>query len=195
MIGRGSRLLPDKKDFSVIDLGNNLNRFGFWDDPIDWMHIFRHPEIHLQNIRSDEEIEHGFKYVMPEELRERFAKSENIEFDVQQEHEDALVNHHRPRVVIDKSIAQHVRMCMENSNSLEEAVALSVLLREEIEYRVRVYSRCLSKSSESYVKWLQDEYKRNLKSALFMKFIEPVGGSESDYIEDSENEDEASEEF
>ena len=193
MIGRGSRVLPKKKEFSVIDLGNNVSRFGFWDDPIDWLHIFRHPEIHLQNIRSDEDIERGFKYLMPEELREKFAKSENIEFDVQQEHEEALRNHHRPRVVIDKSIEQHVRMCLENSDSLEGAVALSVLLREEIEYRVRVYSRCLSKSSESYVKWLQDEYKRNLKSALFMKFIEPVGGHVPDNAELDVEDDTANE--
>jgi superfamily II DNA or RNA helicase len=184
MIGRGSRVLPHKKEFTVIDLGNNVSRFGFWDDAIDWLHIFRYPEIHLQNIRSDEEIELGFKYVMPEDLRAHFPKSSEIDFDVRAEHDEALRLHHRPRVVIDKSIQQHVTMCMENSNTLEEAVALSVLLREEIDYRVRVYTRCLSKSSESYVKWLQDEYKRNLKSALFMRYIKPTGEQDTDVIID-----------
>ncbi|NBW60043.1 MAG: DEAD/DEAH box helicase, partial [Crocinitomicaceae bacterium] len=30
MIGRGSRKLPDKSEFKIIDLGNNVRRFGYW---------------------------------------------------------------------------------------------------------------------------------------------------------------------
>jgi superfamily II DNA or RNA helicase len=172
MIGRGSRVLENKKEFMVIDLGNNFQRFGMWDAEIDWEDIFRHPEMHLENIRSDEAIERAYKYVMPEELRKKFGKSESIDFDVKEEHAKAMSQHHRPRVVIDLSIKQHLNICRENSDDLEGAVALSELLKEEIEYRVRVYARCLSKTSESYVKWLQDEYKRNLKSGLFMSYMQ-----------------------
>jgi superfamily II DNA or RNA helicase len=32
MIGRGSRKLPNKDMFTVIDLGNNAARFGLWSD-------------------------------------------------------------------------------------------------------------------------------------------------------------------
>jgi hypothetical protein len=46
---------------------------------------------------------------------------------------------------------------------------LADLLKEEIEFRVLVFCRCLSKTSESYVKWLQDDYKRKLKLALIRK--------------------------
>jgi hypothetical protein len=61
---------------------------------------------------------------------------------------------------------QHVQMCIENSENLDEALALADQLKEEIEYRIRCYGRCLAKTSESYVKWLQDEYKRTLKVKL-----------------------------
>jgi superfamily II DNA or RNA helicase len=30
MIGRGSRIFGEKKEFNVIDLGNNAKRFGLW---------------------------------------------------------------------------------------------------------------------------------------------------------------------
>ena len=60
---------------------------------------------------------------------------------------------------------------MENRETAEEAVALAELLKEEAEYRVRIYSRCLSKTSESYVRWLQDEYKRDLKAKLVMGYL------------------------
>src|SRR6218665_177957 len=57
MIGRGSRKLPNKDKFTVIDLGNNAARFGLWSDPVNWQHIFKNPEQFLENIRSDSEIE------------------------------------------------------------------------------------------------------------------------------------------
>ncbi len=166
MIGRGSRVLPDKKEFMIIDLGNNMNRFGLWDSPIDWEEIFKNPELYLSSIRSDEEIERNYKYSMPDELRARFSNSENIDFDIKAEHQKALSTGERPKSVIDNSLAQHTSICLENSSSTEEALELADLLKEEVEYRVRVYCRCLSKTSESYVKWLQDDYKRRLKFML-----------------------------
>ena len=36
MIGRGSRTTETKKDFKVLDFGNNLKRFGLWDFDRDW---------------------------------------------------------------------------------------------------------------------------------------------------------------
>ena len=150
----------------VIDLGNNLNRFGLWDEPVDWAAIFKTPELYLSGILSDEEIEINYKYIMPEELRNRFRNSSSIDFDVKEEHKLAMSNRERPKVVIERSIEQHIKMCMENSAGIEEALILADLLKEEIEFRVRVYTRCLSKTSESYVKWLQDEYKRKLKVTL-----------------------------
>ncbi|HEY0092069.1 MAG TPA: DEAD/DEAH box helicase, partial [Flavobacterium sp.] len=38
MIGRGSRKLPNKNEFTIIDLGNNAARFGLWSQPVDWQH-------------------------------------------------------------------------------------------------------------------------------------------------------------
>ncbi len=166
MIGRGSRVLADKREFMVIDLGNNLNRFGLWDAPVDWAAIFRHPELYLANIRSDEEIERNYKYVMPQELRDRFPNSQSIDFDIKAAHREATSKGERPKVVLERSIDQHVKMCMENSNGVEEAILLADLLKDEIEYRVITYTRCLSKISESYVKWLQDDYKRKVKYLL-----------------------------
>ena len=187
MIGRGSRILENKTEFTVIDLGNNLSRFGLWENDINWMNIFRSPELYLEGILSDEEIERAYKYIMPEELRCKFSKSSVIDFDVKEEHKKAISQHHRPRVVIDRSIEQHMNICLENSKDLDESLILANLLKEEIDYRVRVYTRCLSKTSESYVKWLQIEYNRNLKAALFMKYLQPVKESDEKLLSDEED--------
>ena len=34
MIGRGSRILEHKNSFQVVDLGNNIARFGPWDQHV-----------------------------------------------------------------------------------------------------------------------------------------------------------------
>jgi len=86
--------------------------------------------------------------------------------DIPETHRQVMSSGQRPKVVIERSLAQHVRMCMENSSSVEEALHLADLLKDEFEYRIRMYARCLSKTSESYVKWLQDEYKRTLKVTI-----------------------------
>jgi len=103
---------------------------------------------------------------MPETLRLKFSKSLSIDFDVKEEHRVALSLMQRPIIVIDKSIEQHCAICVENSEDLPSALKLVEQLNEEIEFRVRVYSRCLSKTSESYVIWLRDEYLRKLKNSI-----------------------------
>jgi superfamily II DNA or RNA helicase len=36
MIGRGSRTTKDKKEFSILDFGNNITSFGFWHSKREW---------------------------------------------------------------------------------------------------------------------------------------------------------------
>ena len=50
MIGRGSRVTAHKKSFTIVDLGNNVLRFGPWNESVDWNHIFKYPEMYLENI-------------------------------------------------------------------------------------------------------------------------------------------------
>ena len=182
MIGRGSRVLPNKKEFTVIDLGNNLNRFGLWDAPIDWQAIFKTPELYLSSIRSDEEIERNYKYEMPQDLRDKFSNSSSIDMDIKEERRELIRQGLRPKIVIERSIEQHIQMCLENSNDIDGALALADLLKEEIEYRVRVYASCMSKTSESYVKWLQDDYKRKLQVALLRHGHEVNEGIEEEEV-------------
>ncbi|PKV51232.1 superfamily II DNA or RNA helicase [Aquimarina sp. MAR_2010_214] len=166
MIGRGSRILPTKKEFSIIDLGNNTARFGLWNSDVDWQSIFRSPDFYYDNLVGDEEIERNFIYVLPEELRKEFLKSENIEFDIEAEYAKTKRYGHRSLTVLEKSIEQHAVMCIQNSEDVFDARILSKLLDQDIEYRVRRYSYCISKSTKNYRDWLEEDYKRKLRSKI-----------------------------
>lgn len=170
MIGRGSRVLENKKNFTVIDLGNNVARFGLWEAYLNWEHVFRNPEIHLSSIRTDEEIQKRFKYRMSDEIRERFARSEVIDMNIAETYKAIVSAGKRPKAAIDASIDQHRKMCLENSKDLEQAKELAGLLKDEIKYRVRKYGECLAKVTPSYCEWLEEDYKRKLNVRLIREF-------------------------
>ncbi len=171
MIGRGSRILPNKSEFTIIDLGNNALRFGLWESHVDWHEIFRAPDYFLQNLSTDVEIERQFKYTMPFELREKFSKSESVSFNIKEEYAIVTKQGLRPKVTIENSIEQHAKICAENSADFSEALELAKLLEEDIKYRVKRYSYCICKSTDNYVSWLQEEYKRKLNLSLNRKFM------------------------
>ena len=172
MIGRGSRILKSKKEFSIIDLGNNTVRFGLWNSSIDWQSIFRSPDFYYDNLVADEEIERNFKYVMPEDIRKEFPNSADVDFDIEKEYADTKRFNLRSMTVLEKSIEQHALMCKENSEDVFDARILSRLLQDDIQYRVRRYSYCISKSTKNYRDWLEEDYKRKLRSRLHQLFVE-----------------------
>ncbi|OIV40764.1 DEAD/DEAH box helicase [Flavobacterium johnsoniae] len=174
MIGRGSRKLPGKDEFTVIDLGNNAARFGLWSEPVNWQHIFKSPEFYLENLRDDTEIEMFFKYSMPAELRAKFAKTADVTFDVDEEHKLAIKQNLRSKIVLDKSLEQHAAMCVDNTETLQEAKALSKELDDDIECRIKRYAKCLSQCSKNYREWLLDDYKQRLTLLVGKKYREKI---------------------
>jgi superfamily II DNA or RNA helicase len=174
MIGRGSRKLPGKDEFTVIDLGNNAARFGLWSEPVNWQHIFKSPEFYLENLRDDQEIELHFKYQMPPELRAKFSNTAIVTFDIDEEHKLAIKQNLRSKVVLDKSLDQHASMCVDNAELPQEAKALARELEQDIECRIKRYSKCLSQCSKNYREWLVDDYKQKLTLLIGKKYREKV---------------------
>ncbi|MEB8345476.1 DEAD/DEAH box helicase family protein [Flavobacteriaceae bacterium KMM 6898] len=170
MIGRGSRVLPQKDEFTVIDLGNNVARFGMWDAPMDWKEIFHFPDFFLENIRNDEDIEREFVYEMPQDLRDKFANSAIMDFDVKEEYKKVFAQGLKSKTVLEKSIEQHAQICVENSEDIFDARILAKQLKEEISYRVRLYSYCIMNNTKNYKEWLEEDYERKLRSRISKKF-------------------------
>jgi superfamily II DNA or RNA helicase len=164
MIGRGSRVLPNKKEFDVIDLGNNLSRFGPWDGEVDWLKIFRNPDYYLQNIIADEDLERDFDYVMPSNLKEMFANTEDFSFNVYKAYEEVMSKGMKPHAVLEKSLEQHIVMIKENSSDLLSARQLARMLEADVAHRIKKFAHCITKSTFNYKKWLMEDYMTKLLS-------------------------------
>ncbi|WP_193316087.1 DEAD/DEAH box helicase [Flavicella marina] len=170
MIGRGSRVIGDKKDFKVLDLGNNAARFGLWGSPLDWQKIFSSPMYYLDNLINDETIERNFTYTMPPEIRAEFPNSTDFSFNVKEEYDKAIKMNLKSKVVLDKSLEQHCKLCVENSEDVFDARILSRLLQDDISDRIKKYSYCIIKSTKNYIQWLEDDYKRRLSTMINQSF-------------------------
>ena len=174
MIGRGSRILPNKRTFNVIDLGNNFHRFGPWGADLDWQKMFRAPNFYLDNLLSDEEIENTFKYELPAAVREEFAKTEeeDLYFDVKKVYTQTIQAGQSSKKVLEKSIEHHARMCIQNSEDVFDALLLAKKLGSDIDDRILRYSKCICKSTHNFIDWLRDDYRKKLNSYLRSNFDE-----------------------
>tara|TARA_B100000073_G_scaffold117268_2_gene94870 strand:- start:1693 stop:3210 length:1518 start_codon:yes stop_codon:yes gene_type:complete len=172
MIGRGSRLLKDKNTFEVIDLGNNFYRFGEWGSDIDWHKIFRNPLNYLDSIQSDEEIEGRFRYEMPDEIKELFSNSKDLFFDVDKTYVSSIQSGKSSKTVLEKAIDHHSLICVENSEDEFDALILVKELGDDIDYVIKRYSKCISKSTTNFLEWLTEDYKKRLRTNIRNNFDE-----------------------
>ncbi|MBM3419018.1 MAG: DEAD/DEAH box helicase [Bacteroidetes bacterium] len=167
MIGRGSRKLPQKKDFKIIDLGNNVRRFGFWQDYINWHDAFRFPDRFLESRISElEDMEFEVEFEFPKGF-DKIMTTEILEsFNIKESYYECLDAGLKGKVAIDKSLQNHfeaIKTCAEN---LQHALGLQHSLQDHIEHRVKQYTKCISKSTENYFKYLLDTYNRQLSQKL-----------------------------
>jgi len=159
MIGRGARKLPGKKRFNIIDLGNNAERFGGWEEPIDWKHVFENPDIYHQTLSKSVEDIHQ----MPAEMRTRFSNSTGISFDVLAAYQSAIQNGKKAKTVLIESIRQHALMCADNADSVSMALDLLEELDKEINWRIKQYGKCLGTVTKNYLQWLGEDYRSRVK--------------------------------
>ena len=172
MIGRGSRILPNKKDFKVLDLGNNASRFGLWEAPIDWKEIFEFPDFYLENLISDEDIERSFSYIMPPDLRAEFANTETVYFDIKAEYKKVVAQGKKAKTALDNAVEQHAQIVVENSEDVYDARILARKLKDDIAYRIRQYSYSIMNNTQNYKDWLQEDYERKLRLRINQIFTE-----------------------
>jgi superfamily II DNA or RNA helicase len=167
MIGRGSRIWKNKRNFSIIDLGNNAMRLGLWDDPIDWYEVFLYPDRYLdRQLEIERRLEErDYDYEMPAELRKRFRVMPDT-FDLRERYRRYAELGQKPKRVLDDCIEHHVQMIQSNTSDLDEGLELVKLLEDEIEHRIQQYRKCVN-GTESYASWLKENYQRDLYRKVY----------------------------
>ncbi len=166
MIGRGARRLTSKRIFGITDLGNNIQRFGAWEAPLDWKYIFDNPDAFAKQLHYQASGSSFQSHTLTAEIRANFPKTLEMTFDVEAYYQEAIDTDKKPKTVIQQSIRQQTKMCLDNAESLSHAIALAEVLAPETEWRVKEYVKCLENASTSYKNWLIEDYQNRLKGLI-----------------------------
>jgi superfamily II DNA or RNA helicase len=176
MIGRGSRVLPNKDAFTIIDLGMNVQRLGLWEAPIDWQDVFANPRKFLeQTLYAKEEAALEHEYVLTDDVKERFPlQRELFAFPMRDTYLDCVRSGERPSKTLERSVQNHVSLIRANAASFAEAVALQAILQNEIQWRLKQYTSCIAKSTENFFRWMLEDYNNKLRRALNQAYTAPA---------------------
>lgn len=167
MIGRGSRRLPNKSQFKLIDLGNNVRRFGIWQDYINWQDAFKFPDRFLESKLSEsDDMEFEVEYEFPKGLKEKIDTEMLDKFNMREVYSDCIDNGMKGKAAVDMSMDNHLEVIKKAASSFSEALDLQTALQEHIEYRIKQYTKSISKSTNNYFKFLIETYNRVLRQKL-----------------------------
>ncbi|MFN5031114.1 MAG: DEAD/DEAH box helicase [Flavobacteriia bacterium] len=167
MIGRGSRKLPNKDRFKVIDLGNNVRRFGFWQDYLNWQDAFRFPDRFLESRLSEsDDLEFEVEYEFPKHM-ESILKTELLEsFNIREAYYECMDEGKKGKEAVVLSMTNHFEVLLDATNDFDRSIELLSTLQEHIEYRLKQYTKCIAKSTPNYLKYLIETYNRQLTQML-----------------------------
>ena len=167
MIGRGSRKLPNKSNFHIIDLGNNVRRFGLWQDYINWQDAFKFPDRFLESRVSElEDMEFEANYQFPKGY-DKFLDIEKLEsFNIKERYHECIDNGLKGKQAVEESMENHFDVIFESAKDMEHGFEILEFLQDHIEYRLKHYTKCISKSTDNYFKFLLETYNRQLSQKI-----------------------------
>lgn len=167
MIGRGSRKLPEKDRFKLIDLGNNVRRFGLWQDYINWQDAFRFPDRFLESRLSEvEDIEFETEFEFPRGSEEIFNLEKLEQFSIKDIYYECLDAGLKGKEAVDQSLDNHFEVIRDASEDYFHGLELMQLLQDHIEHRLKHYTKCITKCTPNYYKYLIETYNRQLQQKL-----------------------------
>ena len=173
MIGRGSRKLPDKSDFKIIDLGNNVRRFGYWQDYINWQDAFKFPDRFLESRISElEDMEFEIEFEFPKGFEKIIDPTLLDSFSIKESYFECIEKGEKGKMAIEYSLNNHFIAIQKSSKNLDHALGLQNILQDHIEHRLKHYTKCITKSTENYFKFLLETYNRQLAQKIRLNIDE-----------------------
>ncbi len=167
MIGRGSRKLPKKDRFKLIDLGNNVRRFGLWQDYINWQDAFAFPDRFLESRLSEsDDIEFEVEFEFPRGAEEVINVKELDSFNIKEVYYDCIDNGMKGKEAVEQSLENHFKVICEAATDYFHGLEIMDVLQDHIEHRLKHYTKCITKSTPNYYKYIIETYNRQLQQKL-----------------------------
>lgn len=81
-------------------------------------------------------------------------------------YDECIATGRKGKDAVDVSLENHFEIIKENSEDVYDGLHLLNVLQEDIERRLKHYTKCITKATDSYLKWLMETYNRQLTQKL-----------------------------
>jgi hypothetical protein len=88
------------------------------------------------------------------------------EFNIKECYYECLERGEKGKVAIDLSIENHFKAIETAASNLDHALDLMNVIQDHIEHRLKHYTKCISKSTDNYFKYLLETYNRQLAQKI-----------------------------
>jgi hypothetical protein len=167
MIGRGSRRLPNKENFTLIDLGNNVRRFGYWQDFINWQDAFRFPDRFLESrLSAEDDLQFEVEFELPHYVVHKVDEAILQGFSMKDTDYALLDQNEKGKKAVDLSAINHAKAIHAKNEDIYDALDTFNLLQDHVEHRLKQYTKCIAKSTPNYFKYLMETYSRQVRQEL-----------------------------
>ena len=151
----------------IIDLGNNVRRFGIWQDFLNWQDAFKFPDRFLEARLSEaEDLEFEVEFEFPRATSEALKVDMMIEFNIKEVYYECVDNGQKGKDAIDASLENHYTAIMASAEDYFHGLELMDMLRDHIDHRLKHYTKCITKSTPNYLKYITETYHRQLRQRL-----------------------------
>jgi hypothetical protein len=88
------------------------------------------------------------------------------EFSIKESYLAAIDRGGKGKDAIDASIENHFAAIAASATDLDHALELQKILQDHIEHRIKHYTKCISKCTDNYFKYLLETYNRQLSQKI-----------------------------
>jgi hypothetical protein len=153
--------------FRVIDLGNNVRRFGIWQDSVNWQDAFRFPDRFLEARLSEaEDLEFEVEFEFSRGVSDLLDTVPMEEFSLKDFYYDCIDSGRNGKDAVDASLENHFEAIKDVAEDYFHGLEIMAMLSDHIEYRLKHYTKCITKSTPNYLKYITETYNRQLRQKL-----------------------------
>jgi hypothetical protein len=138
---------------------------------LNWQDAFRFPDRFLESRLSEmEDLEFEVEFEYNKQLKEIFNIEKLEGFSIKDAYYEAVDAGLKGKAAVDSSMKNHFEVINEAAEDVDHALQLCNFLSEHMEHRLKHYTRCISKSTPNYLKYLIETYERQLKQMIRNQF-------------------------
>ena len=111
-------------------------------------------------------MEFEVEFEFPRHLKDKIDTKKLESFNIKEDYYECLDNNLKGKIAVDNSLENHFEVIKAASGDFYDGLSIVEWLQDHIEHRLKKYTKCISKSTNNYFKYMMETYNRQLRQKL-----------------------------